>query len=39
MIDKDKIEVRKAAINSDILAVKGRLFEYEDKNKGRCCID
>ena len=33
MIDKDKIEERKEAINNDILTVKGRLSEYEDKKK------
>ena len=31
MIDKDKIEERKEAINNDILTVKERLSEYEKK--------
>ena len=33
MIDKDKIEVRKTTINSDIQAVKQRLLEYQEKIK------
>ena len=33
MIDKDKIEVRKTTINSDIQAVKQRLLEYKEKIK------
>ena len=33
MINKDAIEVRKTAINKDILVVKERLSEYETKTK------
>ena len=33
MINKDKIEVRKTTINSDIQAVKQRLLEYQEKIK------
>jgi hypothetical protein len=33
MIDKNKIEVRKTTINSDIQAVKQRLLEYQEKIK------
>jgi len=33
MINKEAIEVRKTAINKDILVVKERLSEYETKTK------
>ena len=33
MINKEAIEVRKTAINNDILVVKERLSEYETKTK------